>query len=466
MEILLVEPPATSSMGNLRTLGSIGTLKTEMAWPPLDLMIISGLLEKHKISSEIFDANSLKATFLDIKKLIEEKRPKLVIFSTSTPTFYHDLKVAEVTKQVSNEILTAVTSTHINAMPKETLELNKNVDFAVPNDSESSFVDLIKSNYDPSSVAGISYRKNGEIIQNSPPDEYENLDELGLPSHHKIPLEVYHDPFVEKKPMTVTYSSRGCVNQPPCIMCSACFYGEARYRSVDNLIEEMHWIQDLGIKEIRFPFESGFNNFEMALELFNKMIKEKINLRFTCNGRADRLPTELLKIMKEAGCVAINIGCESSNSQILNFCNKRITADQVKETVENVKRLGMKTLVYFILGLPYENKLTMMETLKFAKKLKAEFVTFGIAIPHPQTAFFRYLKEKGYLLTEKWDEYDPLGPPPYSYPHLSSHEIYSFARKAYRSYYLRPEYVLKRLLCGNLKEDIRNFLGFFGRYIR
>jgi hypothetical protein len=87
MEVLLIEPPATNSMGNLRTLGSIGTFKAEMAWPPLDLMIISGILDKHGISSEIFDANSLRATVLDVIKQIDEKRPRLVVFAEM-----HDLE--------------------------------------------------------------------------------------------------------------------------------------------------------------------------------------------------------------------------------------------------------------------------------------------------------------------------------------------------------------------------------------
>ncbi|MBN2181973.1 MAG: radical SAM protein [Sedimentisphaerales bacterium] len=464
-EVLLIEPPATNSMGNLRTLGSIGTFKAEMAWPPLDLMIISGLLEKHGISSEILDANSLRASAPDVKKMIEQKKPRLVVFTTSTPTFYHDLKIAEITKEVSNDIFTAVTSTHINARPAEALDLCKDVDFAVPNDSESSFLNLIKSDYNPIGISGISYRQDNQITSNPPRNDGENLDELGFPSHDKIPLDVYRDPFLKQRPMTVTLSSRGCVNQPPCIMCSACFYGQPRYRNVDALIEELHWIQSLGIKEIRFPFEAGFNDFETAMKLFNKMIKEGINLKFTCNGRADRLPVELLEVMKEAGCTAINIGCESASPQILEFCNKKVGTDQVREAVENVKKFGMLTLVYFILGLPYEDKQTMLETLEFAKKLKSDFVTFGVAIPHPSTAFFGFLKEKGYLTTENWDEYDPLGPPPYNYPNLSSQEIYSFARKAYRSYYLRPEYMLKKLFNGNLKEDFRNFLGFCSRYV-
>ncbi|MFQ5956936.1 MAG: hypothetical protein ACE5KK_04110, partial [Candidatus Brocadiales bacterium] len=68
MEVLLVEPPAVTDMGSLRVLGSIGTFKAEMAWPPLDLMIISGLLQEHKIPSTIYDANTIRATFIDIAK--------------------------------------------------------------------------------------------------------------------------------------------------------------------------------------------------------------------------------------------------------------------------------------------------------------------------------------------------------------------------------------------------------------
>ncbi|MFH0866210.1 MAG: cobalamin-dependent protein, partial [Bacteroidota bacterium] len=119
MNVLLIEPPPANRFGNLRTLGSIGTLKTDMCWPPLDLMIISGLLKKENIRSKIFDANSMKATWDDVKKIIVDEKPEMVIFTTSTPTLYHDLKTADIAKEVSKNIYTAVTSTHINALPEE-----------------------------------------------------------------------------------------------------------------------------------------------------------------------------------------------------------------------------------------------------------------------------------------------------------------------------------------------------------
>ena len=465
IEVLLIEPPPTNRFGNLRTLGSIGTLKTDMRWPPLDLMIIAGLLRKYDIDSKIFDANSLRATLGDIKEIVEEEKPRLVIFTTSTPTFYQDLRIVDVTKQVSPDILTAVTSTHVNALPAQALELNKNLDFAVPNDSESSFIELIRADDNPENIQGISWRRNGQIFRNSPRRKGVNLDELGFPAHDLLPLEIYRDPFTRKRPITVTYASRGCINYPPCIMCSAHFYNQARYRSVEILLKEMHWMKELGIKEIRFPFESGFNELTIANDLFERMIKEKINLKFTCNGRADRLPLELLKKMKEAGCMAVNVGCESADEKVSQFMNKKVRLEQVREAVENIRKVGMDALVYFLFGLPFETKESMRKTLEFAKTLNADLVTFGIAIPHPGTSFYEYLKNKGYILTEQWDKYDPMLPPPYSYPDLSSEEIYEFARKAYRSYYLRPGFILKRFMKFNLKEEFNNFLGFVKRYV-
>ena len=207
-----------------------------MCWAPLDLMIIAGLLKKENISSKIFDANSIKASWDDVKKIVEEEKPKIVIFTTSTPTVYHDLKTADIVKEVSKDIFTAITSTHVNALPEEALQLNNNLDFAIPNDSEFTFLELIKNNFNPENILGLTYRKNGKIITNPSRPVCQNLDELGTPSHDLVPLNIYHDPFTRKRNMAITYTSRGCVNYPPCIMCSACFYDRVRYRSVANII--------------------------------------------------------------------------------------------------------------------------------------------------------------------------------------------------------------------------------------
>jgi radical SAM superfamily enzyme YgiQ (UPF0313 family) len=465
MKVLLIEPPPASKFGNLRTLGSIGTLKADMAWPPLDLMIIAGLLKQHSIPVALYDANSLKATFEDVQKKIESQKPDLVIFTTSTPSLYHDLQTARVAKRVSRNILTAVTSTHVNALPKETLALSDDLDFCIPNDSEGTVLDLIRKDGRPEDVLGLTYRKDGKIIQNAPRPVCTNLDELGIPAHDLIDLDIYRDPFTKRMPMAVTYTSRGCINYPPCVMCSACFYNRVRYRSTELVMRELRWLKSLGVQELRFPFEAGFNDNRRAHELFDAMIQEKLGMTFTCNGRADCLSEEKVRQMKAAGCRAINIGCESTHPETVEFIKKRVSAEQVVRAVAMAKKAGLETLVYFLFGFPYETKESMKKTLEFAKRLDADLVTFGIAIPHPGTEFYRYLKDHGLLSSDQWDLYDPMFPPPYAYPELSSREIFDFARYAYRSYYLRPRFILKRFLKFNLVRETKNFLGFMNRYV-
>jgi len=252
-------------------------------------------------------------------------------------------------------------------------------------------------------------------------------------------------------------------------MCSACFFGKDRYRKPQFLIEEMKWLMDLGTKEIRFPFESGFNNHEMAKNLFNSMIREKINLKFTCNGRADRLNPELLKLMKEAGCKAINIGCETADETVMKNLKKMVTLEMVKNAVSDAKKAGLEVMTYFVFGLPGETKKSIKKTYDFAKNLGADIVTFGVAIPHPGTEFYNDLKGKKLLKSRNWKEYDPALIPPYNYPGLSGNEIYELSKKSYKSYYLNPLFILKRARkIGSMQELIsntKNLAGFLKRYL-
>ena len=122
-------------------------------------------------------------------------------------------------------------------------------------------------------------------------------------------------------------------------------------------------------------------------------------------------------------------------------------------------------LVYFIYGLPFETEESMKKTLSFAKTLNADLVTFGIATPHPGTKFFEFMDKNSYIKHKSWELYNPMLPPPYDYPLLKSDFIYKFANKSYRSYYLRPGFILKRLLKFRLFQELSNFAGFVKRYI-
>lgn len=466
-DVLLVEPPAMTGFGSLRLLGSIGTFKAEMAWPPLDLMIISGLLAKHGIDSTIYDANTLRASFEDVKKKVLDVRPRMVIFTTSTTSILHDIKTAETVKQASSDVLTVAIGTHIMALPEETIKESKYLDICVHSEPELPILDLVKAGYKPDDVLGLTYRRGGHIIRNTSHPGTEDMDVLGYPSHDKISLELYHDPLMKRTPFTITYGQRGCINR--CTYCCSTFYGKLRHRSVPHLMGELRWIVELGIREVKF-FDLGFSNDPAwAHRLLDTMIEEKIDVTWTCNCRSDRLPDDILKKMKRAGCHSISIGGESGDPTVLRTVEKNVTPEVIKDAVIRTRRAGINPMVYFMLGLPGETKESMKKTIEFAKEIDPDIITLGIATPHPGTKFYKFIKENNYLQTDDWSQYDPNKKPVFSYPELSSEEIYEVMRQGYQSFYLRPSYILRRMSSIrtplDLKNNVKNFVGFVQRYV-
>jgi len=82
MNNILIEPPAVSKFGNQRIMGSFGANKADFAWPPFDIMMISGCLEHHGFPASIYDFCNTRMTFEDVRKTIIAEKPKMVVFST------------------------------------------------------------------------------------------------------------------------------------------------------------------------------------------------------------------------------------------------------------------------------------------------------------------------------------------------------------------------------------------------
>lgn len=466
-EVLLIEPPPPRNKKVLRILGSIGTYKTNMAWPPLDLAIIDGLLEKEGVDSFIFDANSTSSSWQDVADMVTRIKPRIVVFTTSTTTILNDLNMARVVKSVSGSILTAAVGTHIMCLAEETIKESRDLDIAIYNEPELVILDLVKNKFSLSSTDGIYYQESGGVFKNPEHVKTDNLDIFGIPSHHKLPLSLYHDPLTDRLPMTITYGGRGCINS--CTYCCSPFYAPFRLRSTDIVIKELKWLVELGIKEIRF-FDPGLtNDLVWAAKLFQGMINEKIDLTFSCEARADRLNQEIITLMKEAGCRSIDIGAETGDEAIMETIKKNTSLAIIEEAVGLVKSAGLKVMVHFMLGLPGETKKTVNRTVNFAKKIDPDFMAMGIATPHPGTPFYEFIKGSGYLRTSDWSRYDPMASPVYDYPEISGKEIFKALRYAYRSFYLRPAYILKRIreikTLKVLKQEWRNFLGFLRQFV-
>jgi len=467
-KVLLIEPPSPKDFTSLRVLGSIGSTKADMVWPPYDLMLIGGLLRKHDIYDfKIIDANNLKITFSKLKDIIKRESPEIIVFTITNHSLVNDLLTAKVAKDVSKNIVTVAIGLSIRAIRdlNKVLKKYSYLDIIVYNEAEMPVLNLIKSNYNPRNILGVYYKNDGKVIKNKPQPP-ENYDELGIPAQDKIPLHIYKDPLMKRSPLTLICASRGCVGS--CKYCSSFpFQRPVRYRSIENVMEELRLIKTLGVKEIKF-FDSCFTNDLNWVEKFLKrMIKERLDFTWICDVRADRIPLKILKLMKKAGCHTICMGGDSADQKVLDSFDKGETIKQIENAVKRIKKEGFRLLLYFTFGHPGETKETIKKTIKWARKLNPDFATFGVITPVYGTEFYDYLEKNGFLdLNAKRKDFDTIKPPVYNYPWLSSEEIYEMSLKAYREFYLRPSFIFKRLIASpSLKYDLNNFILFIKRYL-
>ncbi len=470
MKILLIDPPGIEGLPVGRILGSFGINKADQAWPPYDLQIMAGYCIKNGYEAKIIDANNLNLSLNDIKHEIIKYNPQWVIYLTCFQTFEIDAAVAKIAKEVDPDIKTACMSLSIFSIesPEEKLRRHPYLDFIPWGEPEDVLMKLINGT-NPDEIDGLYYtKKDGSISFTGGTAKVKNLDELGIPLHKGLPFDVYRCPLSRRKPMTIVNCSRGCINA--CVHCQAGnFQKPLRYRSVNSVLKELHQVKMLGIKEIKFYDCSLPTKRDFVEQLMNAMISERFNFTWNCNARADKLDEDILSLMKMAGCHTISIGCESGVPEILKAMRKNVTVEQMENAVRLVKKNGMRVLMYLTFGLEGETEDTMQQTFRMVKKLKPDYVTFGIVVPAPGTPFYNSLKEKGYLIQKELQWQDPTALPAYSYPHLKADRILDFSREAYRKYYFSPTYIMRRLLSlksyNEFKSSVANAVTMLKRYI-
>jgi radical SAM superfamily enzyme YgiQ (UPF0313 family) len=88
--------------------------------------------------------------------------------------------------------------------------------------------------------------------------------------------------------------------------------------------------------------------------------------------------------MAEAGCRLITFGVESGNQHILDFIKKKITLEQVINAVKMAHKTKIDITASYILGLPGETIESILNTIKFSKKLNTLYAQFNIIVPYPE----------------------------------------------------------------------------------
>ena len=142
-------------------------------------------------------------------------------------------------------------------------------------------------------------------------------------------------------------------------------------------------------------------NPNWVINFCNGLVKEKINLPWSCQTRVNVVTKDLIKAMKNAGCIQLDYGIESGSDRILNNLKKGITVEQIKNAFKITKDIGLRTYGSILLGSPGETWADIELTKKLVKEIKPSFTLFNFITPFPGSELYNTAINKGLLKDKK-----------------------------------------------------------------
>lgn len=313
------------------------------------------------------------------------------------------LKISEAINSVPNKPFYIIGGHGPAPEPEYFLRKTK-ADAVIIGEGEISTVKLLEAleqQQDFAKVKGIAFLKNDLLVITEPQELIEDIDTIPFPAWDLFPMDYYallRMPHISNSERCMpVLSARGCP-----FTCNFCYRMDEgiRLRSPENIIAEIRILKEkYNINYIAFSDELLMSSPERTRKICEAFIEADLGVKWDCNGRLNYAKPEVLKMMKQAGCVFINYGIECMDNEILKVMNKKLTVKQIVEGIEATLAAGISPGYNIIFGNIGENERTLQQGVDFLLKYDdhAQLRTIRPVTPYPGSPLYYNAIEKGLL---------------------------------------------------------------------
>jgi hypothetical protein len=437
-KILLLNPPSDKLC--VKDYYCSFSSKAQYCWPPQDLVVLSGIIAS-RYEVDYLDPYAYKLGFDRSLEAVSRGNYAAVIFTTGSLNLSADLEFIRRIKDRLPGVKLIGSSSIFHSIGAEVMNKAVFLDGALLDFTNSDILSFLSGDY--SGIKNMIYRRQGDLItclQGSPDGPFSfpvPLHGLFDCKHYKLPFFIF-----KGRRFITTISSLGCPYK-----CTFCVASGIKYRvrGMDNLMEELSDLsRHQGQRNIFFAdcnFTAGGRRLK---EFCSRMYADYRGVfNWICNSRAEPLlEADTVRSLKRAGCRMIMLGAESGDQQILDKYNKGISLQEIKEAVANCRENGIYTLLYFMLGLPGEDKGSLRKTADFIKGLDCDFISLSFAVPDFGTGLRKESLRNGWCRDDfgGWDH----SAGQYLSGDWKNGELARMRNRIYRKFYLRPSWMLRR----------------------
>lgn len=354
-----------------------------MGFPPIGIMSLSAVLKEAGHDCVMFDQANPETPNETIIREILRRKPALVGLSFLSTTSYPYAKIlARQIRAVDTTVRLAFGGVFATLNAGLVKWQCPEVDFVCRGDGEQLLLDLVDHLDAPEAVAGLTWAKDGHVVENANRTVERHLDQWPFPDRESLPLD-----FVESMPLdvpavlsmerfTTMQTSRGC--PWPCVFCDIPIFNEGKWRarSAQHVVKELQYLEDHGYGSVYFVDDHFLLQPKRIEAICDGIMASDLTIQWGIEGRVDSVAQHLFPAMAKAHCRTVMFGIESGSQRILDRLKKDQTLDEVATAVRNAKNAGIEIVHgFFTVGNPDETVEDMRATFDFASKLPLD--TFG-----------------------------------------------------------------------------------------
>jgi len=377
-------------------------------WPPLSIMTVAGLAPRSSWDVEIIDEN------LEVFDYDRMRRPTLVGITAFTCQATRAYELASIFRGMNVPVVMG--GIHTSLCPAEA---EKFCDAIVTGEAESVFATVLD-----------------DVLQGRLQRRYSG---------------VYRDPFTTaparhdlvkgKYLLGALQTGRGCPLN--CKFCSVTSFNGSRFRRrpIDEVLDEAEMIS---ANTIFFSDDNliGTRKDDIAYskELFRRMIargfKKSWTAQLTINFADDE---ELLQLARDSGCIAVYIGFESPDPEILKEMHKqynlRFGPKSYQRAVRRIHEMGIGVTGNFIVGSDRDKPGVADMIVRSVDECGIDGSPFTTMTPLPGTELFNQIAREGRLILNDYPQdwmYYNLVYPTFGYKNFTWSELHDEIERLYQ----------------------------------
>ncbi len=406
-------------------------------YPPFGSLAVIQSLRKEGWDPYFYDIDGLRPDFAEVERFFADYQPDVVGISAVVSTAYaYTKKLAGMIHRVAPGARVIIGGNL--AASAEILHRLAGIDYCVVGEGEIVSRNLMKylkahpgKEKDEAallSIPGITYLDAagemvftgfeapipaGELFE---PDysileKYSRIgnfvnDPMSRPDFAADPRS--REPHRKGKKMATLITTKGCVAR-----CTFCHRWDKGFRAFDipNFIKMVRYLKEnYNVGFLQLSDENFGSDRRQLLEFTEAMKKEDV-LYHVGGVRVKSVTPDILRRLKESGCVAVYYGMETGSPEILEMMEKKAALSDNLNAARWTKDAGLYTIYQLVLGMPGETVKTIGDTIDFLKK-STEYLeespinrmSINYIQALPGTPVYEYARLKGLIGKSLLDE--------------------------------------------------------------